>query len=108
MNGHPHHDGWFRILATWQWLLAGAIGFLWLVGDEWSRAAQHFGYETWPLLALLAAAALAPVIALVTGVKSIAHFVGSRIDKPVLAAQLIWSAAVAAGSVCYFVVAVRA
>lgn len=71
-------------------VLIAAI-LLWVFGEQWGKSAEHFGYEIWPLLAVLGVLTASPVYALISSFRRIRHYLAGNVSVFLLVFRLLWS-----------------
>lgn len=53
-----------RAFRWWHWLFGIAAVLIWTKALEWADSARHFGYEVWPLLAVMFLVFISPIVAI--------------------------------------------
>lgn len=83
----------WQAMRWWHWLFLAAALLYWTVGSDWADSAAHFGYELWPLLAVMFLTFISPIAAVADLYRSPSSFRSGSITRGGLWLRRVWAAA---------------
>lgn len=78
-------------LGKWRWIFIVAAVLFWTLGPAWAKSARHFGYELWPLLAILILVLVSPLVALVDAILSYSRYRLGKLGLDIFAWRIAWA-----------------